>query len=64
MTVNIFRLARILGGRKQKEVALEAQIPLSSLSQIENGWLVPKPHQLRKLERTLPKLKIAKTLIE
>lgn len=59
---NVFRVARVLSGRKQIEVAREAKIPISVLSMIENGWMNPKPEQLKRLRRALPRLEEAKTL--
>jgi hypothetical protein len=63
MEVNKFKVARVLEGKKAIEIAHEARIPPSVYSLIENGWLIPKPEQLRRLERLLPKLRQAETLI-
>ena len=60
---NVFRVARVLSGRKQLEVAREAKIPISVLSMIENGWLTPKPAQLKRLKRVLPRLEEAENLM-
>lgn len=63
MRITKYKIARLAENKKQMELALEAGIPTSVLSQIENGWLNPNPHQVEKLERVLPKLRMAETLI-
>jgi transcriptional regulator with XRE-family HTH domain len=62
--INKFKLARILEGRRQIEVAREAGIALNALSMIENGWLNPKPEQLEKLKRVLLKLEDAEEIVK
>ena len=62
MAANVFKVARVLSGKKQCEVAREARIPFSALSMIENGWLIPKPAQLKRLKKVLPRLEEAEGL--
>ena len=64
MAVNKFKVARVLEGRKQIEVAREAGMSLTVLSMIENGWLNPKPEQEKKLRRALPRLEEAELLVK
>ena len=54
--VNRFKMARLEEGKKQIEVAMRAGIPVSTLSQFENGWRIPTPRQLKKLKKILPRL--------
>jgi transcriptional regulator with XRE-family HTH domain len=56
MKITIFRFARLLTGSSQKQIAKKARLGGSTLSQIENGWLIPKPHQLKRLKRVLPQI--------
>ncbi len=64
MEGKLFKLARILDGKRQSEVALQAKIPVSVLSQFENGWRILRPEQLTRLEKVLPALQKAKTLLD
>lgn len=60
--VNRFRLARMREGKKQIELAKQIRIHYSILSQIECGWRIPTPRQLKKLMKALPELKEAEAL--
>lgn len=55
--INRFRMARLEEGKKQIEVAIRSGIPVTTLSQFENGWRVPTPRQMKKLKRILPRLR-------
>ena len=54
---NRFRLARMREGKKQCEIAKRARINVAIISQIECGWRIPTPRQLKKLVKALPELK-------
>jgi hypothetical protein len=41
----------------QIEVSKQTRINVSLLSQMENGWRIPTPNQLKRLMKALPKLK-------
>lgn len=56
--VNRFKLARLEEGKKQIQVPIETRIPLCTLSAFENGWRVPRPTELEKLKKALPKLQV------
>ncbi len=48
------KVARFLAGITQKEFAKETGISTSVISEIENGWRIPKPQELKKIRRVLP----------
>ena len=47
-------MARFLIGLSQKEFAKEVGISTSVISEIENGWRIPKPQELKKIQKVLP----------
>ncbi|MDP2971704.1 MAG: helix-turn-helix domain-containing protein [Deltaproteobacteria bacterium] len=55
--VNRFRLARMQEGKLQIEIEKQTGINHCILSQMENGWRIPTPNQLKRLMKALPKLK-------
>jgi predicted transcriptional regulator len=52
MVTNL-KLQRIRAGLKQLDVFKMTGIDRSRLSLIENGWIDPKPEELRKINRVL-----------
>ena len=51
-----FKIARVLLGKSQLQVAAESGIHTSIVSQLENGWRIPTPSQVERLRRVLPNL--------
>ncbi len=62
--VNKFKIARIIAGRKQVELSKKIGIPARVLSEIENGWRIPNPRQLKKLQEELPELAQVNGILE
>lgn len=62
MAINKIKLARVLEGLSQLELAARSGIHVTIVSQIEHGWRNPTPDQAEKLERALPALKRAEVL--
>ncbi len=48
------KIARITAGLSQKEFAKETGITTSVISEIENGWRIPKPRELERIRKVLP----------
>ena len=51
---NPLKKARFLAGMTQREFAEKVGINPSIISQIEQGWRVIKPEELRKIRKALP----------
>jgi len=64
MKGKLFKMARILDGKSQTEIAAQVQIPVSVLSQFENNWRILRPEQLSRLEKALPSLGKIKALLD
>ena len=56
MAVTRLKVLRVLEGISQLELAAKTGIDVSVISQLENGWRIPKPDQLKKLAEVLPEL--------
>ncbi len=64
MEGKVFKIARLLDGKRQREIAAETGISVSYLSAFECGWRRLPDQQIAKLEKALPKLEKAKTLLD
>ncbi len=51
--VSPVRLRRVERGERAVEVAMRAALHPSRLSVIENGWVSPRPDELKRLARAL-----------
>jgi transcriptional regulator with XRE-family HTH domain len=62
--VTKFYVARHLEKKSQLQVAAESGIHVSVVSQLENGWRIPTPDQLKKLKKALTRLEEAEVLVK
>ena len=51
-----FKIARLMLGKRQIDIANKTRLGLCTISFLENGRLIPNQNQLRKLRKALPNL--------
>ena len=60
----IIKAARNLEGMSLLEFGAKSGLHYSVLSQIEHGWRIPTPDQMKKIESALPNLKKVERILK